>query len=146
MIDVLRQELADDPENRGYSSLTDAQCAVDLNDKRYTAYQETWVTDRTILAKLDDGEAIMQVLESAAEQSPEIARAVKWLNPAEGGINVADPKVRQQIDGLVEAQLLTPTQGVALKGLADSPVSRAEVLGLGTVHHLQVAEARNGDV
>lgn len=142
----LQTELSNDPLQRGYAGMTDAECAADLNEKRYAQVAERWITERTIMAELADGQAIMEVLETVAEQSGEVARAVKWLDPARGGLNIADAKVRAQIDDLATAQLLTQQQAEALKALAEQPASRAEVLGLGVVHHLQIAEARNGDV
>lgn len=87
-------------------------------------------TERTVFAAFAnpaDGEAVLTALEAAAAGNGATARVVKralrWLQPGEGGLDVGNASVRAMIDQLAAGGVLTPTQAATLKGLGERPAT-----------------------
>lgn len=140
---LLREELDTDPLGRGYSSLSDQDAAASLNAPNRAAIRETFVSHRTLLARLDPAVAagILDALEAAAASIP----TVKWVMfsiKGETGIDLGHDNTRAQVDALVAGSVLSTEEGAALKALAERTVSRAAELGLPPVDPFHVQSAR----
>lgn len=84
------------------------------------------ITERSLYAGFVDpakAEEVLQRLEQAAASNPVVRRALKWLSPAEGGLDVGHVSVRAMIDTLVSASVLTPEQATTIKSLGERPQS-----------------------
>lgn len=144
-IDQLIAELESDPLARGYSGMSAAEVVVSLNTKDRVQVRDVYANERTILAAFAnpaDGEAVLQKLEAAAESNALVARAVKWLQPAQGGINLGDPSTRAILDALQAANVLTETEVATVKSIAEQAISRATEIGHGEAHEGDVAAAK----
>lgn len=84
----------------------------------------TFVTERAVIAAFTnpaDGEAVLTAVEAAAQSNPLVARALKWLQPANGGIDFGNPAARRMFDSFAASGVLTAAQVATLKGLAEVP-------------------------
>ena len=136
-IDKLRIELA----KPAYEGLSD-QAATDLlNAETISLVSPRLVNERTIMAEVGAtaGLAIIEALEGATH--PLVKKAAEWLKPNQEGIDVGHPDTRAQIDAIVPS-VLTQNQADALKGLAETQVSRATEIGIGLVRVGYVTKAR----
>ena len=136
MADILKDELLNDPLARGYSGMTDAQVADDLNTA-YRSRNRTSMTgdeiaqqaDPTEYAALDDG---------SANNTPDTKG--HWL--ALCGRETIDPIAAANV------QLVTAIFGggsvtvTNLQAARVEPITRAQELGLGIVKPGHVEEAR----
>lgn len=91
-------------------------------------YRETMITERQLYARLGpaEAEAILQALEQVAASAHPAAlvvkRALKWLEPSQGGLDLGMAATRGMVVQLQQGGALTETQAEALLGLAgDSP-------------------------
>lgn len=151
-IDILRSELTEDPEEIGYPGLSDPVAAERLN-----------APDRTVMGTVPSSDVRRFVLlnglwpgiAAAAQSSPDPAvqgtalTILQTLAPNSfDEIRMGDAEVftavSQMLGTLVSAGIMTGDQRDAMIALGNRSVSRAEELGLPPVHHLDVAEARNG--
>ena len=155
---VLADELNNDPLNRQYAQMSDAEAAADLNTEYRTVRRQTFASERTVIwaftgSEAGKGEAVLQAFEAAAGDADNpnkdiYARAKRWMVPSEQGVDLSLDDTRSLVDGLKpyltndysdsEAESMI----AAVKGLADYTVSRAEELGLGTVRTGDVERAR----
>jgi hypothetical protein len=90
--------------------------------------QQHWVTERGVFAAFTDpveGEIVLQTLEAVANSespmAPMLKRAIKWLEPSNGGVDLGHLGVRAMLDALVAASVLTAEQVSTLKALAELP-------------------------
>lgn len=152
-IAALAAELADDPLSLGYAQLSDAQAADVLNAptrpgrkpvpasevRRYVLLAGLWPGFQALAASGTDpvqrGTAIT-ILQTLAPNSFD---TIRMNDPA---IRTA---VAQMLQTMVDAGAMTAAQRDAMVALGDAQVSRAEELGLGHVHHIDIAEARHDD-
>ena len=112
-------------------------------------YRETMITERQLYARLGpaEAEAILQALEvvaaSESPAAPVVKRALKWLAPAEGGLDLGMAATRAMVVQLQQAGALTKTQADAVLALAP-PVLRCEGAGYPSVtaRDLNAARAR----
>lgn len=87
-------------------------------------YRETMINERQLYARLGpaEAEAILQALETvAASEHPAalvVKRALKWLAPAEGGLDLGMAATRGMVTQLQQGGALTAVQGEALLTLA----------------------------
>jgi hypothetical protein len=84
----------------------------------------TLVTERQVVAAFavpDDAETVLQALAAAGRTRGVLGRAVGWLAPEKGGLDIGHPAVRTIIGQLVTANVLTAAQGALLKALAEQP-------------------------
>jgi hypothetical protein len=150
--EVLRQELTDDPEGLGYATLSDPQAADLLNTANRTVRGTAQASDvrRFVLIK-----GLWPKIAVAAQSAPDpvvqgtAITILQTLAPHSfEQIRMSDTEVfdavSQMLDVMVGASIMTPEQKIAMIALGDVVISRAEQLGLGYIHHIDVAEARNG--
>lgn len=143
---ILIAELTNDPLSRGYSAMTAAQVVASLR----TANRTQLVPDSNYTAKglfglipdPADAETFMVGLEAAAESNPVVERALKWLEPAQGGIDVGHPTTRAMLDSLVTAGAITSQSAALVKAAGERLVSRAVELGIPEVLDGHVVSAR----
>lgn len=128
---------------------TAEEAAAALNALTVTrVLPEMLVTERTLYGRLgpEMGEEILQRLDAAAESespmAPVIARTRGWLRPGEGGIDLAHPATRVQVQALGDGGVLTAEQAAALLAMAEETVSPAQAAGLGVVRLGDVLTAR----
>jgi hypothetical protein len=141
----LRDELINDPLNRGYAQHIPHSPGVlvdMLNAPTFTAVKPKFITARGVLAAHGvTGAAILDKLEAAASSNAAIKWAMKFVSQ-DSGIDVGHQNTRALLDAIVPA-VLTQTEANLIKDMAIQPASRAEVLGLGyvTVSDVQAALA-----
>ncbi len=129
---ALVSELANDPLSRGYAGMSDAQAAESLNTTNRTV-------DRTTLRACEIFEAVV-LTEYNALTAAKKTQVDRVLNLAGDDIPVgASSKARAFMLDAFGAGTSTRT---ALTAIVQKVASRAEELGLGTVSHEQIAEAR----
>ena len=140
----MRGELGSDPLGRGYAGMTDEQVAASLNAKDRKVVQQTMVTAKELMARMEPNAAasILQKLESASATNNVVKWIMSFLTGAGEGIDVGHANTRAQIEALVAAGVLTATEGASLKALAERTVSRAEELGLPEIKPWMVAHVR----
>ena len=108
------------------------------------------VDERTILNEYlpsaSAASAFLAKLETVAAGNDLVARVIRWLNTPEeqgGGLDVGNARVRAIAPGLIGQADITEAEVAALLALAETHVSRAAQLGLGTIYEgdIQVARA-----
>lgn len=144
----LRDELRDDPLERGYSTMTDAEVADSMmtEDRPYTFSRR--VTWRDGLADLGPTQCsqLKTKLEDAASPGSVLSLSLSMLGEygEGGGLDLGHGNTRTIIDSLVTDEVITNEEGVALKALAEGTRSRATELKLGKVRTGDVTRARRG--
>ena len=141
----LRAELADDPLDRGYSTMTDQEAADDLRTEYRSDLQPVpmtsvvrWCARHDALASLDTAAG------SATPGVRSVARAAQIMiaSPHIVSFNVHDPELADMLDALVTAGVFTLDERDDLVALGTTPTSRAAELGLGRVKPGYVGKAR----
>lgn len=127
---VLKAELDVDPKNRGYSGMTDAAAAADLNTA-YCSRQRPTIIAAELFEAIDRSEF---ALLDAAKQG----RIDRVLSLGEG-IRTQDSKARDEIVDVFGGESQTIQNLVAL--ITES-ISRAQYLELGFVYPGDVENAR----
>jgi hypothetical protein len=149
-IPALARELADDPLGLGYAALSDAEAADALNApsrpgrqvvrtvdvRRYVLLHGIWPAVQAVAANAPDdfhrGTAVT-ILQTLAPNSFD-------------EIRMDEPEIRAAVSGMLDTMVaagaMTAQHKADMMALGDATVSRAAELGLGPVHHLDVAEAR----
>lgn len=149
---VLHDELTDDPLSVGYAGLSDAEAADALNTPNRSGKQEVPASEVRRYVLLNGlWPAIQAVAANGANlfyQGTAIT-ILETLKPNSfDSIRMNDPQVAgavtQMLQTMVDAGAMTTANKNAMVALGDATISRAQELGLGLVHHLDVAEARNG--
>ena len=140
---ALKTEIETGPLASECVGQSDDVVAAILNDKRYTATKERYVTARTVLAELGAtiGAAILDKMEAAATQSSPVKWMLKFLTQ-DSGIDVGQSETQGCIDALAMTGVLTSDEATALKNMALLPASRAEILGFGAVSYNDINTAR----
>lgn len=147
---VLTSEIQNDPLARGYAGMTDAERLASLRAVNRTKLTSPYmITDRGVInafANPVDGETCMQGIEAASQSNPLVARAIKWMQPANGGLDIGDVKTHAIIDVLSGAGAITAEAATTLKAIAQVVCSRAEELGIADVElgHLESARTMLG--
>ena len=94
--------------------------------------RETMLTERGVIAAFTDpnaGEAVLQALEAASAVIPLVKRALRWLDGK--GLDIGLQSVRDMLDQLQAASVLTADQVTTLKGVAEyAPVITHEQIAL----------------
>ncbi len=124
---TLKELIDSDPEN---AKRTDAEVLVWLLSPS-GAFEELLVNERGLYARLGPqmAEAILQTLEAVAQADAVVKRALKWLEPSQGGLDMGSPHVRGMVAQMQAANLLTAEQAAALLALPRE-LSRAESIGI----------------
>lgn len=145
---TLSEYIAASPDLSGYPLTSDGAYAIAeaLNAPGGEYIRSRFVNARTVLAELGpDGAVILDKLEAASGS----ISAVKWgmrFMAQDSGIDIGHPGTQSMIDQLVAYNILTATEGGAVKALALQPITRCEanVAGwVGPVTYQQVEAARN---
>lgn len=141
---TLKQEILNGPLSAELMGLSDDATASILNEQRFAAIQERFITARTILAELgaDVGAGILDKLEAASAQSSPLKWAMKFL--LSDGIDIGHSSTRSQVEALQVAGVLMASEATALLGMASKPASRAEIAGFGIVTPGDVSRALRG--
>lgn len=129
--------------------LTDAQIADWCNTPSVTIQRETFVTTRTLMARLNPEMAtsIIESLKTAAASSELLALTVDMMVPAQGGIDVSLDSVRTQLNGLQSQGVLDANTVTAINSLGEYIVSPAESVGLPviTAQHIEFVRVNHDD-
>ena len=151
-IAILAAELALDPLGRGYLNLSDAQAADSLNTPNRPGKKAVAASDVRMYVLLNGlWPAIQNVAANSADPVHK-GTAITILQTLGAGsfdsirMNVPEiaAGVASMLQTMVDAGAITAEHRAAMVAMGDALVSRADELGLGTVHHLNVAEARIG--
>jgi uncharacterized protein (DUF362 family) len=147
---TLAELIAADPDGRGYASMTDAQIADDINNKRHATRKRVPIADFA-QAIVDNG--VMQAvvaaeldIDSAAHATAKLVQAM-LDNVQKYGINDIDmdkPGNDALFNAMESSGLMNETQRAELEALADVPASLADIHGLGRVKHTDVARITGG--
>lgn len=129
MTDALRTELTDDPEGRGYSSMSDQEVADDLNTS-YRSRNRTSMTSSEVLNAVDSAEYIK--LSNDAKTEFWNLMGLGTLNPF--GIEAV---LMKNLFGRLSKTIAT------LKSLRVESITRAVERGFGEVKSRHVGYARS---
>lgn len=147
---ALRAELADDPLDLGYLDLSDAQAADILNARTRPGRQEVPAREVRRYVLLNGLWPAIQSLAATGADPVHRGTAVTILQTLApdsfDSIRMQDPIVRaavtQMLQTMVDAGAMTESHRDAMVAMGDTLVSRGVELGIGVVHHLDVAAAR----
>ena len=129
----LKKELA----NSKYDDLSDLGVSDLLNTNDGTLFASRKVSYLEILNECAGAGEILDIIE--ASTLPDVRWAMVGIKS--DGIDIGHPKTRAMIDRLVDDQIFTTTQGMALTAMAPTQ-SKAQSLGLGLVSKGHVNNAR----
>lgn len=149
-LNALAAEIADDPLGVGYATMPDSAVAQSLNTpsrsgkrevpasevRRYVLLHGLWPKIQSLATSssnpVHQGTAIT-ILQTLAPNSFDV---IRMNDPVVAGA------VTQMLTTMVDAGAMSETNRDEMVALGDAQISRAEELGLGTVHHLDVAAAK----
>lgn len=136
---TLSELIASEPSN---ASRTDLEVMEWLLEPSGT-YEELLINERKLYADLGPtlAEGILQALEAAGQVNPVVKRALKWLEPSQGGLALASVYTRGMIAQLQAMEVLTSEQANALLGMPRE-FSRAESIGIPDLTFGMVEAAR----
>jgi hypothetical protein len=148
--ETLRQELINDPIGIGYDSMSDAEAAEALNTKTRPgkrAVQATEVRSYVLLSGL------WARISNVAQSSPDpihqgtAVTILQTLAPNSfETIRMQDSSVygavTQMLQTMVSAGAMEQEHMDAMLAMGDALVGRGEEIGIGSVSHIDVAEAR----
>jgi hypothetical protein len=151
-VDILRDEIANDPLSRGYAAMADSQIADSLNLPGRPGKRPVPATDVRLYVLLNGLFPGIQNLAATGQDPMQRGTAITILQTIAPNsfdtIRMNLPNVHaavsQMLQTMVDAGVMTPQHRTDMLALGDTTISRAQELGLPTVHHLDVAEARNG--
>lgn len=151
-IQVLRDELSADPLGRGYDTMEDSAVADSLNEPNRPGKQPVPASDVRRYVLINGLWPRVQAVASSSSNAVHQGTAITILQTLAPNsfdvIRMDDPEIAAAVSGMlatmVDAGAMTPQHRDAMVALGDATVSRATELGLRVVHHLDVAEARNG--
>jgi hypothetical protein len=130
---ALHDAIAADPGASALAGAGDrAGCAARAAQLLPPAVASTYVNERGIFAAFADpadGERFMQGLETVAAglpaatppvpANPVVKRALAWMQPNNGGIDVGHPGVRAMLDQMAAAGAITAAAAATVKALAE---------------------------
>jgi hypothetical protein len=104
----------------------DRACAAVISAALPPTIGEYMLTERGVFkafANPADAETVMQTLEAVAAANPAdvpigpvVKRALKWMQPNNGGVDVGNAALRQVLDGILQ-----PSHAATIKALAEVP-------------------------
>jgi hypothetical protein len=126
----LADELATDPESRGYASMTAEQAATDLNEPRYLIVKEAWLNERTLFALFGATRAteIMDGLQASTDSLSQRVYGM-LMDRGSGGIDVGHAQTRGMVGSFVLSGLITQAEANQILALAETYQSRAKQIG-----------------
>jgi hypothetical protein len=104
----------------------DAGCAARIAATAAPVLVSTYVNERGVFAAFADpadAEHVMEALEALAPTNPVIKRALDWMQPNNGGIDLSFASVRTMLDQMAAGGAITTAQAGTLKALAQQPVN-----------------------
>ena len=145
----LKAELTADPEDIGYTELTDQQAADALNVVNRVQVYSRFLSLRALAAVMSDVEygTLKAFLSQASAASPRVADMAAMLAmPCSdagdtGGLDFGAAEVRAMVDAFGALDGMADA-AARVKALAERRVSRAEELGLGMMLPGYIASAR----
>ncbi len=143
-LEILTQELATDPEGRGYSGMTDVQAANDLNTE-YRSRTDS-VTHQDLLIWASGNQRLFNV--DGAEESGSDSdirnrgAAMAAIIRTGSGLDLSRASTVTLIDALVLDDTWEATDKSTLLTLGSKPQSRADELGLPNISPGNVNSAR----
>lgn len=140
---ALKDEIESGPLAQECSGKSDGEIADILNDRRFAGVKSRFVTARTILAEVPGGAAILDKLEAAAPAIPDLKWAMRFI-AGETGIDIGHAGTRANLEALAATGVITADEALALLQMAYTAMSRAEIAGIGTITHQDVAQALRG--
>lgn len=112
-----------DATAKGFADIgNDSACAIRMSAILPPVLVPTYLNERgvfSIFANPSDAEAVMTGLATVATSNPVVARALTWLAPNNGGIDLSNASVRTMLDSLVGT--LTSEAVATLKSAAEVP-------------------------
>jgi hypothetical protein len=112
----------------------DKDCVEYLSTILPKTLVSTYINERGVFATFPnqaDAEQIIQALEMVADGQPDavppvlpnpiVARALVWMQPNNGGIDLSYPAVRNMLDQMAQLGAITTDQVNTLKALAEKP-------------------------
>jgi hypothetical protein len=153
-VDILREEITNDPLSRGYEVLSDSEVADSLNTPDRPGKKPVPATDVRLYVLLNGLFPGIQNLAANGQNPSQKGTAITILQTIAPNsfdtIRMNLPNVNaavgQMLQTMVDAGVMTPQNRTDMLSLGDTLISRAQELGLPTVHHLDVAEVRNGSL
>ena len=143
---ILVSEISDDPSNRGYAGMSDAEVAVSLNTADRIIQRPVPIKQILRWSAAVDG---IYRLREASSTGPKDKRrladaALQLLNhPHIDELDVTDPEIAGMLEALVSFGVFTAAERDALIDRGKVTISRAEELGLGQVKVGYVQRARS---
>lgn len=109
-------------------------------------FDELLINERGLYAALGPtmAEGILQVLEAVSESNAVVKRALKWLEPSQGGLDLGSVHVRSMVEQLQQGGLLTTEQASALLSMPRER-TRTETVDFSS-SSLQQIEIARGEV
>lgn len=151
-IAALRSELQNDPMNFGYSGMADSEVADSMNEPSRQGRKSVAATDVRLYVLLH---GLWAEFEDVAKNNPEklyrrtAISILQTLAPNSfDTIRMGNPQVYAAVGSMLQTMVdcgsMTQQNRQEMLSMGDVLISRADEIGLGTVHHIHVAEARNG--
>jgi len=130
-LELVAQELRDDPQALGYASMSDIDAAAAMVAPYTTRVMPMPVGIGRIMSTLgaSRGAAFFDALEAAAASDSVLKWTLTILNSG-GTIDVGDPESRAQLDTLAAGGVIDPQDATDIKALAEVPASRADMIGV----------------
>src|SRR3954447_17457604 len=153
-IERLAEEIRQDPLGNGYADLGDPQVADRLNAPARPGKKAVPATDVRRYVLLHGLWPKLQAVAASSANPVWQGTAITILQTLAPNsfdqIDMADPDtaaaVGQMLTTMVDAGVLTAQNRDEMVALGNAQISRAAELGLGAVHHLDVAEARRDNL
>lgn len=149
-IDILREEIETDPLGIEYSDMADSEVADALNALSRPGKREVPANDVRMYVLLNGLWPAIQGVAASSTNPVHKGTAITILQTLGAGsfdtIRMNNPAiaagVAQMLQTMVDAGAMTADHRAAMVAMGATTISRAEELGLGTVHHLDVGAAR----
>lgn len=149
-LNTLAAEIADDPLGVGYASMADSQVAESLNTPSRSGKRDVPASEVRSFVLLNGLWPKIQSLAASSQNPLYQGTAITILQTLAPNsfdvIRMTDPAiaaaVTQMLTTMADAGAMSTANRDAMVALGNSQISRAQELGLGTVHHLDVAAAR----
>lgn len=149
-MNLLREEIAQDPLSRGYAGMADSQVADSLNAKdrpgrgvvpssevrRFVLLNGLWPRLQAVADNATDETQRGAAITILQVMAPNSFDEIRMNDPAVHGA------VSAMLQVMVDAGAMTAEHRDAMIALGDRMVGRADELGIGFVHHLDVGTAR----
>jgi hypothetical protein len=94
---------------------------------------ETWATERTIISAFAnpmDGETFLGKLAVAGQSNPLIARALRWIEPGQQGIDVSHPHTAMLLGALLAQNVITQAEHDTVLSIAPKVKPAANVTAI----------------